>query len=105
MKSLKVLGRVTDKDWRRVDDETIERVKNYAKPSTIKQLMSFNGLVNWMRDYLPNLGEKMQPLYELTKIEGPDNREEEKLDKKTKYRHLLRTRITRTPELTLYLRK
>ena len=85
MKSLKVLGRVTDKDYRRVDDETVKRIKDHARPATLKQLMQFNGLVNWMRDYLPNLGEKMQPLYELTKMEGPENREEV-VDKKNRYR-------------------
>ena len=98
MGSLKVLGRITDKDWRRVDDETIERIKNYQKPTTVKQLMAFNGLVNWMRDYLPNLGEKMQPLYELTQVMGPEAREE--TNKKKKFRYILRTRIQWTPELT-----
>ena len=98
MKSLKVLGRITDKDYRRVDDETINRIKNYARPATIKQLMAFNGLVNWMRDYLPSLGERMQPLYALTQVEGPENREE--MDKRKKYRYILRTRIEWTPELT-----
>jgi hypothetical protein len=97
MKSLKVLGRVTDKEWRKVDDETINRIKNYAKPYTIKHLMAFNGLVNWMRDYLPNLGEKMQPLYALTQIERSEN---EETDVKKKYRYILRTKIQWTPELT-----
>ena len=97
MKSLKVLGRVTDKEWRKVDDETISRIKNYAKPYTIKHLMAFNGLVNWMRDYLPNLGEKMQPLYALTQIERSEN---EETDVKKKYRYILRTKIQWTPELT-----
>ena len=60
--------------------------------------MAFNGLVNWMRDYLPNLGERMHPLYALTQIEGPDNREEA-MDKRKKYRYILRTRIEWTPEL------
>ena len=42
----------------RIDDETINRIKNYAIPITVKQLMAFNGLINWMRDYLPDIGEK-----------------------------------------------
>jgi hypothetical protein len=97
MQSLKVLGRITDTNYRKVDDETINRIKNYAKPITVKQLMAFNGLVNWMRDYLPDIGEKMAPLYDLTKVEGPENREE--LNIKNKYRYLLRTKIQWTPEL------
>ena len=98
MKNLKVLGRVTDKDYRRVDDEKVKRIKDHAKPDMVKQLMQFNGLVNWMRDYLPNIGETMQPLYELVKLEGPKNREEV-IDKKNKYKYLLRQRINWTDEL------
>ena len=60
MKTLEVLERITDKDWRRVD-ETMNRIMNYAIPTTIKQLMAFYDLANRMRDYLPNLGERMQP--------------------------------------------
>ena len=97
MPSLKVLGRVTDKEWRKVDDETITRIKLFAKPTTVKQMMAFCGLVNWMRDYLPGIGEKMAPFYEMTKSVGPEAREE--LDTKKKYRHLLRQRLQWTPEL------
>ena len=48
---------------------------------------------------IPDLGPKMQPLYELTKVAGPENLEEEKLDNKKKYRRILRTMVTWTPEL------
>jgi RNase H-like domain found in reverse transcriptase/Reverse transcriptase (RNA-dependent DNA polymerase) len=98
MTSLKVLGRITDKNYRRVDDETIERIKNSSRPYNIKQLMSFKGLVNWMRDYLPNLGEKMQPLYALT--QAKDIEDSAEYTKRSKIRYLLRTKIDWTPELT-----
>jgi len=97
MSSLKVLGRVTDKAWRAVDDDTISRVKGFVKPGTVKQMMTFCGLVNWMRDFLPDLGAKMQPFYALTQLSGPDERME--FETKNKYRYRMGQRIPWTPEL------
>ena len=31
---------------RKVDDETVQRIRDHARPATVKQLMQFNGLVN-----------------------------------------------------------
>jgi hypothetical protein len=97
MTSLKVLGRITDKNWRKVDDETINRIKTHVKPYTVRQLMSFLGLVNWMRDYLPNLGEKAQPLYALIKNKELENSQEVK---PRKNRVFYRSKIDWTEELT-----
>lgn len=97
MPNLKVLGRITDKNWRKVDDETIDRIKHFARPTTVKHMMSFIGLVNWMRDYLPNLGEKMAPFYAMTKLLDTEAREA--TDSKTRNKYLLRQKIQWTPEL------
>lgn len=95
--SLEVLGRATGTGYRKVDGETVSRVKNYAKPTTVKQLVAFSGLVNWTRDYLPGTGEKAAPLYDLARAEGPEGREEPST--KSRYRYLLRTKVQWTPEL------
>ena len=60
--------------------------------------MAFSGLVNWMRDYLPSLGEMMKPLYELTQI-ALEGAEKDRFDKRSKYREHLRCKVAWTPEL------
>ena len=50
-----------------------------------------------MRDFLPDLGSKMQPFYALTKLSGPDERMS--LKTKNKYRYRMGQRIPWTPEL------
>ena len=42
-------------------------VKNAKLPSTVRQLRSFLGLLNWQRRFVPNYTEKAEPLLQLTK--------------------------------------
>src|ERR1700680_706950 len=43
-----------------------ETIRDWPAPRNKTQLQYFLGLANWFRDFVPNLSEKVAPLYELT---------------------------------------
>ena len=45
----------------------VKAVENYPTPKTIKELMAFNGMVNYYHRFLPNLASIMSPLYDTLK--------------------------------------
>jgi hypothetical protein len=52
--------------------ENIEKVRKASRPLTKKAVRSFNGLVNYYRNHVPNLAEIMIPLTDLTKKGQPN---------------------------------
>ena len=54
----------------RVDDKKIERVKNWPRPKTVKEVRAFMGFVNYYRRFIKNLSIIANPLYALTKKEN-----------------------------------
>ena len=48
----------------------IEKVQSYPKPTTVKQLREFMGLVNWQRKFVPHCAEIGKPLYVYTGGKG-----------------------------------
>ena len=45
----------------------VHAVELYPQPKTIKELMSFNGMVNYYHRFVPNLATTMGPLYDVLK--------------------------------------
>jgi len=52
--------------------ENIEKIKMAKRPLTKKAVRSFNGLVNYYRNHVPNLSQLLYPLTELTKKGQPN---------------------------------
>lgn len=48
-------------------EKHIEQIKKFPVPKTKKQLQSFLGTCNWLREYVPNLAQLTAPLTELLK--------------------------------------
>jgi len=48
-------------------DERKQGILNIPSPSTVKQLRGFIGMVNFMRDFIPDLSKIIEPLTDLTK--------------------------------------
>lgn len=46
--------------------EKVTAIKNFQEPKTVKQLMEFNGMVNFYHRFLPGAAAIMQPLYRAT---------------------------------------
>ena len=45
----------------------VKAVQTYPAPKTIKELMAFNGMVNYYHRFVPNLAHTMGPLYDILK--------------------------------------
>ena len=76
------LGHVLSSDGIRKSSEYTNKVKDYSKPSTVKELRKFLGLINFQRKFIEKCSEIAKPLTELTKkadktkIEWTDEQEE-----------------------------
>ena len=63
----KLLGHIISKDGVKIDPEKIEAIKKIPLPKNVKALQSFNGHINFIRRFIPNLVEYMKPLQKLLK--------------------------------------
>lgn len=64
---VKYLGHIIDKNGLRATDERVEAIKNAPIPTTVTQLKSFLGMVNFYCKFIPNASNVLQPLYNLLK--------------------------------------
>ena len=63
----KLLGHIISKDGVKIDPERIEAIKKIPLPKNVKSLQSFNGHINFIRRFIPNLAELMKPMQKLLK--------------------------------------
>ena len=63
----KLLGHIISKDGVKIDREQVEAIKKVPLPQNLKALQSFNGQINFIRRFIPNLAELMKPLQKLLK--------------------------------------
>ncbi|KAF9749456.1 Retrovirus-related Pol polyprotein from transposon, partial [Nosema granulosis] len=66
---VKILGNVVSEGQVRPDSEKIECIKTYPLPTTVKELRSFLGLLNYCREFIKNFAQKAKPLFDLLKGE------------------------------------
>ena len=59
------LGHVVSGDGVRCDPAKIEAVKNWPRPTTSKEVLSFVGFVNYYNRFIPKFSELSKPLYTL----------------------------------------
>ena len=62
-----MLEHIISKDGVKVDPEKIEDIKKIPFPKNVKYLQYFNGHVNFIRRFIPNLEELMKPTHNLLK--------------------------------------
>ena len=63
----KLLGHIISKDGVKVGPERVEAIKKVPLPQNLKFVQSFNGQINFIRRFIPNLAELMKPLQKLLK--------------------------------------
>ena len=74
MKQTEFIGHQIDKEGRSMAEAKINKVLSSSKPTTIKELRSFLGLVNYFRDHIDHHSDRVKPLFDLLKaITGNDN--------------------------------
>ena len=64
---LRYLGHVVGKDGIKVDPRKIAVIKDYPRPSTVKEVRSFLGLATYFRRFIQGFSALARPLHELTK--------------------------------------
>lgn len=67
LREIKYLGHTFGHGEVKPDDEKIEAIKEYDVPNDKKSLQRFLGVVNYLRNFIPNLAEKTYPLRLLLK--------------------------------------
>ena len=63
----KLLGHIISKDGVKVDSKRIEAIKKIPLSTNVKVLQYFNGHINFIRRFIPNLAELMKPSQKLLK--------------------------------------
>jgi cleavage and polyadenylation specificity factor subunit 1 len=63
------VGHVIDGEGKRMSHDKIKRVLESSRPTTVKELRSFLGLVNYFREHLQNYATRAYPLYQLLHAE------------------------------------
>ena len=63
----KLLGHIISEDGVKVDPERIDTIKKVAIPKNVKSVPSFNGQINFIRRFIPNLAELMKPMQKFLK--------------------------------------
>ena len=69
---VKFLGHIIGQDGVQKSSEYMDSISKYAKPTTVKGLREFLGLVNFQRKFIPRCSEVSKPLSELTGGKGSD---------------------------------
>ena len=64
---VKFLGRRITKNTMQISDEHVQSIEQWPIPSNGEDLLKFLGFVNYHREFIPNLSEKAEPLFALTK--------------------------------------
>ena len=64
---LDFLGHKISKQGIQKQPQKVEAIKRFPRPKTVKQVLSFTGLANYYRKFVPNFSKIAHPLYELTK--------------------------------------
>lgn len=67
MSEVKCLGFIFNETGVRPDPDRIQTIQNLKEPTKKKELQSFLGMINYLREFIPNMSELTTPLRELLK--------------------------------------
>lgn len=97
-KELTFVGDILSSEGIRPDPQKVSAIENMPRPQCKKDVQRFNGMINYMGKFIPNLSEKMAPLRQLTekRIEWEWNHEHEKAWRD------LKDLLTKEPVLKFY---
>ncbi|RYX87722.1 hypothetical protein EON73_00740, partial [bacterium] len=67
MKRLKFLGHMIDERGVSIDESRVQAIKDYKRPTTVREIQSFLGLTGWHRKFVEGFSDLAAPLVNLTK--------------------------------------
>ena len=65
------MGHLISSNGQRPIPSLIQRIRDHASPTTLRELKSFLGLTNYYRDFIDKFSEMASPLYDLTQWNAP----------------------------------
>ncbi|MGL5772511.1 MAG: reverse transcriptase domain-containing protein, partial [Bacteroidales bacterium] len=77
-KEVKILGSIVSKGLVKPDPEKTMAIRQARKPADIRELRGFLGLINYCREFIPNLATEASSIYNLLK--GEDKRSKRKIE-------------------------
>src|ERR1700735_2074124 len=63
----KLLGHIISKDGIRVDPARVEAIQQIEQPQNKKEIQSFNGKLNFLRHFIPNLAKHLREITSMLK--------------------------------------
>ena len=67
MTSVEFLGHIFDENGVHLSDKRVRGIQDIPIPTSVSAIRSFVGMVNYFRDFIPNLSSYLGPLTDLTK--------------------------------------
>ena len=68
---VKYLGYVVSQEGLSVDEDKVKAVRNFPRPTSVKQVRSFVGLTSYYRRFIPQYAKVAGPLHQLTHSDVP----------------------------------
>ncbi|KAL0212620.1 hypothetical protein RCL1_006246 [Eukaryota sp. TZLM3-RCL] len=65
--AVKILGHMFCNKTRSIDRTRIDSIIKLPRPTTLKEVRSFTGAINFLRDWLPRISDEIAPIIALTK--------------------------------------
>ncbi|KAF9760650.1 Retrovirus-related Pol polyprotein from transposon 17.6 [Nosema granulosis] len=87
-KEVKILGNIVTEEKIKTDPDKVKTIQEYPEPTTIKELRSFLGVVNYCREFVPKFAMITAPLYGLLK--GVRKESNKRISMDTKQREAFR---------------
>jgi RNase H-like domain found in reverse transcriptase len=98
---VKLLGHVINREGIQPDDDKIVKVKDFPKPTTIRQLRGFLGLASYYRKFIKNFSSIARPLNSLLEKDTPfEWMDDHQQAFETLKRHLIMAPILRYPNFS-----
>ncbi len=64
---IEFLGQLCNREGYKLTNARIQGIIDMPEPSSVKAVRSFVGMINYCRNYIPNLSARLAPLTEMTK--------------------------------------
>jgi hypothetical protein len=66
MEEIEFLGHIIDANGVRLSDARVQGIRAVPEPTLVQAVRSFIGMVNYFRDFIPDLSGHLIPLFALT---------------------------------------
>eukprot|EP00253_Pinus_taeda_P013301 PITA_13301 len=96
MEEGKLLGHIISKDGIRIDPARVQEIQQIDLPRNKKEIQSFNGKMNFLRRFVPNLAEHLKEMTNMLKKDS----QVRWIDEAVKYFNLVKLALSSAPVLT-----